>query len=51
MGVGEIQRNPNISRAAVSHHLKILKDAGILSVRQEAVERMRGCPSHKEEKE
>lgn len=75
MRVGEIQRNTNISRAAVSHHLKILKDAGILCVRQEgtknyyyldsassslllvsqlwqeAVERMRGCPSNKEEKE
>lgn len=33
--VGEIQNSTNISRAAVSHHLKILKDAGIIAVRQE----------------
>lgn len=33
--VGEIQNSTNISRAAVSHHLKILKDAGIIDVRQE----------------
>lgn len=33
--VGEIQKNTNISRTAVSHHLKILKDAGIVMVRKE----------------
>lgn len=33
--VGEIQNSTNISRAAVSHHLKILKDAGIIAVRQQ----------------
>lgn len=33
--VGEIQRCTNLSRAAVSHHLKILKDAGIIDVRRE----------------
>lgn len=33
--VGEIQASTNISRAAVSHHLKILKEAGIITVRQE----------------
>lgn len=33
--VGEIQNCTNISRAAVSHHLRILKDAGIINVRQE----------------
>lgn len=33
--VGEIQNSTNISRAAVSHHLKILKDAGIIDVRHE----------------
>ncbi len=33
--MGEIQNSTNISRAAVSHHLKILKDAGIITVRQE----------------
>lgn len=32
--VGEIQSNTNISRAAVSHHLKVLKNAGIIGVRQ-----------------
>ena len=33
--VGEIQARTNISRAAVSHHLKILREAGIIAVRQE----------------
>lgn len=33
--VGEIQNRANISRVAVSHHLKILKDAGIINVRRE----------------
>lgn len=33
--VGDIQNNTNISRAAVSHHLKILKNAGIINVRHE----------------
>lgn len=33
--VGEIQENTNISRAAVSHHLKVLKEAGIVNVRRE----------------
>lgn len=33
--VGEIQENTNISRAAVSHHMKVLKDAGVVSVRRE----------------
>lgn len=33
--VGEIQRCTNLSRAAVSHHLKILKDAGLVGVRQD----------------
>lgn len=28
--VGEIQENTNISRTAVSHHLKVLKEAGII---------------------
>ncbi len=30
--VGQIQRNTNISRTAVSHHLKILMEAGIITV-------------------
>ena len=36
MRVGEIQKRANISRAAVSHHLKILKEAGIIDFRREA---------------
>lgn len=32
--VGEITENVNLSRPAVSHHLKVLKDAGIVSVRR-----------------
>lgn len=35
MRVGEIQKRANISRAAVSHHLKILKEAGIIDFRRE----------------
>lgn len=33
--VGEITKRTNLSRPAVSHHLQILKDAGILNVRKE----------------
>lgn len=33
--VGEIQKRTNLSRAAVSHHLRILKEAGIITVRRE----------------
>ena len=33
--VGEIVRRSDLSRPAVSHHLKILKDAGIIGVRRE----------------
>lgn len=33
--VGELQSNTNLSRAAVSHHLKVLKNAGIIGIRQE----------------
>lgn len=33
--VGDIQRDSHISRTAVSHHLKVLKDTGIISVRSE----------------
>ena len=32
MRVGEITKKTNLSRPAVSHHLKILKDAGIVSM-------------------
>lgn len=34
--VGEITEKTHLSRPAVSHHLQILKDAGILKVRKEA---------------
>ena len=33
--VGEIVKRSNLSRPAVSHHMKILKDAGIVNVRRE----------------
>ena len=33
--VGEITEKTNLSRPAVSHHLQILKDAGIVKVRKE----------------
>ena len=33
--VGEIVKRSDLSRPAVSHHLKILKDAGVISVRRE----------------
>lgn len=33
--VGEITQRTHLSRPAVSHHLQILKDAGILKVRRE----------------
>ena len=33
--VGEITERTHLSRPAVSHHIRILKEAGILKVRQE----------------
>lgn len=33
--VGEITERTHLSRPAVSHHLQILKDAGIINVRKE----------------
>lgn len=33
--VGEITEKTNLSRPAVSHHIKILKDAGIIGCRRE----------------
>ena len=33
--VGEIQRTTNISRTAVSHHLKVLREAGVVKCRQQ----------------
>lgn len=34
MNVNEITRRTSLSRPAISHHLKILKDAGLVGVRQ-----------------
>lgn len=33
--VGDIQRKSHVSRSAVSHHLKVLLDAGIICMRRE----------------
>lgn len=33
--VGEITEKTNLSRPAVSHHLRIMKDAGLVKVRKE----------------
>lgn len=33
--VGEIQKRSHVSRSAVSHHLKVLIDAGIICMRRE----------------
>lgn len=33
--VGEIQKKSHVSRSAVSHHLKVLLDAGIICMRRE----------------
>ena len=35
MRVGEIVKLSSLSRPAVSHHMKILKDAGVVAVRKE----------------
>lgn len=35
LNVNEITQRTSLSRPAISHHLKILKDAGLVSVRQE----------------
>lgn len=36
MRVNDIAENSKLSRPAVSHHLKVLKDAGLLKMRREA---------------
>jgi DNA-binding transcriptional ArsR family regulator len=38
--VGEIARELPVSRPAVSQHLKVLKDAGLVTVRQRARQRL-----------
>ena len=35
MRVGEITEHTHLSRPAISHHLKIMKDAGLLKMRKE----------------
>ncbi|GGG69699.1 ArsR/SmtB family transcription factor [Paenibacillus radicis (ex Gao et al. 2016)] len=35
MRVGEIERLTHLSRPAISHHLRVLKDAGIVGVQRE----------------
>ncbi len=35
LNVNEITRRTSLSRPAISHHLKILKEAGLVDVRQE----------------
>lgn len=35
LNVNEITQKTNLSRPAISHHLKILKDAGLVASRQE----------------
>lgn len=34
--MGEITAKTNLSRPAVSHHLRIMKDAGLIKVRKES---------------
>jgi len=34
LNVNEITQQTNLSRPAISHHLKILKDSGLITVRQ-----------------
>ncbi len=35
LNVNEITQKTSLSRPAISHHLKILKDAGLVNIRQE----------------
>ena len=35
MNVMEITKKTNLSRPAISHHLKILKDAGLVGIQKE----------------
>ena len=40
--VGDITKKTNLSRPAVSHHLQIMKDAGIVKVRKEGTKNYYG---------
>jgi DNA-binding transcriptional ArsR family regulator len=42
LAVGEIAHGMSVSRSAVSQHLKVLKDAGLVSVRVEGTRRFYG---------
>lgn len=46
--VGDITECSHLSRPAVSHHLQILKDAGILGVRKEGTKNYYYFDSHQE---
>lgn len=45
MRVGEITERTNLSRPAVSHHLKILKEAQIINVRKQGTMNFYYCDS------
>lgn len=38
--VGDLTQKTNLSRPAISHHLKILKEAGIVTLRQEGTKKL-----------
>lgn len=40
MPVGELARGTRVTRPAVSQHLKVLRDAGLVSVREEGTRRI-----------
>jgi ArsR family transcriptional regulator len=47
--VGEITKKTNLSRPAVSHHIKILKEAGIVGMRREGTKNYYYLDSEKTE--
>jgi DNA-binding transcriptional ArsR family regulator len=44
--VGDIARGMNITRPAVSQHLKVLKEAGLVGVRSEGTRRLYAVEAH-----
>lgn len=48
MRVGEIVEKTHLSRPAVSHHLKVLKDVGIVRMRKEGTKNFYYFDSHTE---